>query len=278
MASTRNEKTDPNYKLPTFDPPAPPPTREEEPAASSAHQAARARPKAKARFFPANPRTLEETGLSPAQLEAAILKALFFATELRGIDLARHLRLPHQLLEPALDQLRRNKTVDIHGGGQGFGTSNMIYALTSFAQEPLKSVFELNRYDGPAPVPYRDWVAAVRAQSVRGVRVTREMLAQKLDGLIVDEAIFDGIGPAMNSGRAIFFHGPPGNGKTAICQRMAACYAWDVYIPYAVDIDGFVVKIFDEIIHHPVVPREGDPATDERWIRCRRPWWWRAGN
>ena len=27
---------------------------------------------------------------------------------------------------------------------------------------------------------------------------------------------------ATNSGKALFFHGPPGNGKTAICERMAA--------------------------------------------------------
>jgi len=229
-------------------------------------------PKPELRFYPHNPRTLEETGLSVAQLEASILKALFFATEMRGIDLARHLRLPTQIIEPALEQLRRLKYIDIRGGsGQGFGLSTMIYALSALAQEPLKQVFDHDRYDGPAPVPYRDWVAAVRAQSIRGVRVTREMLAQRLDGLIIAEDIFEGLGPAMNSGRAIFFHGPPGNGKTSICRRMASCFSWDIYIPYAVEIDGFVVKIFDEMIHRPVAARDGDPSTDERWIRCRRP-------
>jgi len=229
-------------------------------------------PKVKARFYPLNPRTLQDAGLADTQVESAVLKALFFAGEMRGIDLARHLKLPMQLVEPALDQLRRQKQVDIRGGGaHGFGLSTMVFALTSMAQEPLRQVLELNRYNGPAPVPYRDWVSAVRAQSIRGIRVTRGMLTQRLEGLIVNDAIFDGLGPAMNSGRAIFFHGPPGNGKTAICQRMATCYSWDVFVPYAVDIDGFIVKLFDDIIHKPVPPREGDPPTDERWIRCRRP-------
>ncbi len=241
---TIDDKTDPRIFVPT-----------EEPAP---------RAKApKARFYPLNPRTLEEAGLSGAQLEAAVLKALFFAGEMRGIDLARHLKLPHQLTEPALDRLRRQKLIDIRGGtGQGFGLSTMIYTLTAMAQEPVQQVLSLNRYDG---------VAAVRAQTIRGVRVNREMLTQKLDGLIVRESLFDGLGPAMNSGRAIFFHGPPGNGKTAICQRMAGCYSWDVFVPYAVEVDGFVIKVYDEIIHHPVPPREGDPATDERWVRCKRP-------
>jgi hypothetical protein len=246
-------------------------------APAPANAAVRARgatrpPPAAARFYPLNPRTLDDAGLSPSQLEAAVLKAIFFAGEMRGIELARHLKLPMQLIEPTLDLLRKQKFVDIKGGtGVGFGMSTMIFALTSMAEQPLKQVLDLNRYNGPAPVPYRDWVAAVRAQSIRGVRVTRQMLTQRLDGLIVRESIFDGLGPAMNSGRAIFFYGPPGNGKTAICQRMANCYSWDVFVPYAVEIDGFVVKIFDEIIHRPVAPREGDPATDERWVRCKRP-------
>src|SRR5207244_5642724 len=114
---------------------------------------------------------------------------------------------------------------------------------------------------GPVPVPSDAWLAAVRAQRIRAVRVTRALLPQRLHGRIVRDSIFDGLGPAMNSGRAIFFHGPPGNRKTAICQRMASCYSWDVFVPYAVEIDGFVVKVFDEIIHRPVPAREGDPAT-----------------
>src|SRR5262249_53870576 len=134
-------------------------------------------PKALSRFYPLNPRSLEELGLSAAQLEAAVLKALFFSGERRGIDLARHLRLPLQLVEPILDALRRQKLVDLRGGsGTGFGHSNMIYALTAHATETVNRVLDHDRYDGPAPVPYKQWVDAVKAQSIRGVRVTRQML------------------------------------------------------------------------------------------------------
>ena len=224
------------------------------------------------RFYPKNPRSLDELGLSGAQLEAAVLKALFFKGEMRGIDLARHLKLPLQLVESVVDSIRRQRYIDLRGGSAtGFGHANMIYALTSHAAEAVSRVLDHDRYDGPAPVPYKQWVAAVRAQTIRGVKVTRKMLTARLDGLIVPDAIFEGLGPAMNSGRAIFFHGAPGNGKTAICQRMASCYSWDVFIPYAVEIEGFVVKVFDEIVHRPVPPREGDPPTDERWVRCKRP-------
>lgn len=224
------------------------------------------------RFYPKNPRSLDELGLTAAQLEAAVLKALFFAGELRGIDLARNLKLPLQLVESVLEALKRQRFVDLRGGSaQGFGHANMIYALTTNAEASVTRVLDHDRYDGPAPVPYKQWVAAVRAQTIRGVRVTRKMLTARLDGLVVPESIFDGLGPAMNSGRAIFFHGAPGNGKTAICQRMASCYSWDVFIPWAVEIEGFVVKVFDESVHRPAPPRAGDPPTDERWVRCKRP-------
>lgn len=261
MPRTDDDKTDPRIALP-------PPQGEHGIPVSRPQR----KPPPAVRFYPANPRSLEETGLTAGHLEAAVLKALFFAGERRGIDLARHLRLPHQLLEPVLDHLRRQKLIDIKGGtGQGFGLSTMIYTTTSLAREPLAQVLDHDRYDGPAPVPYAQWVTGVRAQSIRGVRVTRAMLEQRLDGLVVRPQIFDGLGPAMNSGRAIFFYGPPGNGKTAICQRMVSCYSWDVFVPYAIEIDGAVVKVFDELIHKPVPPRPGDPATDERWVRCKRP-------
>ena len=294
----RDDKTDPRFYVgvPKFDdePTDGGPRAPAKPAAivaSPPRQRTQPRAVVPPRFFPAPPRTLDEAGMTPSALEAAVLKAIFFAGELRGIDVASRLCLPPQLVEPALEQLRRQKLIDIRGGsGQGFGLSTMIYVTTALSREPLGQLLDRNRYNGPAPVPYGDWVRAVRAQSIRGVRVTRQMLTRRLDGLVVRDAIFDGLGPAMNSGRAIFFHGPPGNGKTAICQRMASCYSWDVFIPYAVEVDGFVVKVFDEVIHHPVAARDGDPPRsptastaggaqvqagavpiDERWVRCQRP-------
>jgi hypothetical protein len=223
------------------------------------------------RFWPAQPRNLEETGLTATFVEELVLKALFAAGEMRGMDLASRLQLPTSIVDDIIEGLRRQKYVDIRGGGaSGVGKSTMIYQLTPFVTDVLRQINDRNRYNGPAPVPFQEWVAAVRKQTVRGNRITRARMQDKFGDLIIRDYIFDGIGPAMNSGRAIFFYGPPGNGKTAICQGMVNCFEGDIFIPHALLIDDFVVRMFDANLHRPVED-DSAPPHDRRWVRCRRP-------
>ncbi|RKG59805.1 ATPase [Corallococcus sp. AB011P] len=224
------------------------------------------------RFWPAQPKTLQEAGLNATFVEELVLKAIFFAGEMRGMDVATRLQLPTTLVDEVIEGLRRQKYIDIRGGGgSGVGRSTMIYQLTTFVTDVLRQILDRNRYNGPAPVPFNEWVAAVKQQTVRGNRITRHRMQDKFGDLIIRDYIFDGIGPAMNSGRAIFFYGPPGNGKTAICQGMVNCYEGDIFVPHALLIDDFVVKMFDANIHRAVEDEPGMPSYDRRWVRCRRP-------
>ncbi|MBZ4371361.1 ATPase [Corallococcus sp. AS-1-6] len=224
------------------------------------------------RFWPAQPKTLQEAGLTTTFVEELVLKAIFFAGEMRGMDVATRLQLPTALVDEVIEGLRRQKYIDIRGGGaSGVGRSTMIYQLTTFVTDVLRQILDRNRYNGPAPVPFNEWVAAVKQQTVRGNRITRQRMQDKFGDLIIRDYIFDGIGPAMNSGRAIFFYGPPGNGKTAICQGMVNCYEGDIFVPHALLIDDFVVKMFDANIHRAVDDEPGMPSYDRRWVRCRRP-------
>jgi len=224
------------------------------------------------RFWPQAPRTLEEAGLTVSMVEELILKAIFFAGEMRGMDIANRLKLPSTIIDEVIEGLRRQKYVDIRGGGgAGVGKTTMIYQLTSFSTELMRQILDRNRYNGPAPVSLQEWIAAVKKQTVRGNRITRAKMEDKFTDLIIRDYIFDGIGPAMNSGRAIFFYGPPGNGKTAICQRMVDCFEGDIFIPHAIIIDDFIVRIYDSILHKPIEDEPGGPSYDRRWVRCRRP-------
>ena len=224
------------------------------------------------RFHPAQPRNLEELGLSTTMVEELVLKAIFFAGEMRGMDIANRLKLPTTVVDEILEGLRRQKYIDIRGGGgSGLGKSTMIYQLTTFATDVLRQILDRNRYNGPAPVSLQEWIQSVKKQSIRGNRITRQRMEDKFGDLIIRDYIFDGIGPAMNSGRAIFFYGPPGNGKTAICQGMVNCFDGEIFIPHAILIDDFIVRIYDSILHRPVEDEPGAPPYDRRWVRCRRP-------
>ncbi len=255
------------------------PVAEPEPAAESApvQPAPKLQPVRRPRrqdepaFLPEPPHTLAATGLSATMIEELVLKHIFQSGELRGAELARRVCLPSTLVEETTEKLRRAKLLDIKGsGGTGLGRSQMIYVLTEAGHRACAMALERDRYVGPAPVPLRYYLQAVAAQSIRGNRLRREDLEPHFGELVLPDAVFDAIGPAMNSGKALFFYGPPGNGKTAICQRMTQCFGGDVFVPYAVQVDDFVIKVFDETLHRRA-PAAGERALDERWVKCRRP-------
>jgi hypothetical protein len=226
----------------------------------------------KARFWPAPPRNELETGLAGSAIEELILKHLFQASELRGTEVAHRTKLPTSIVDEALERMRRAKQVDIKGaGGGGIGRSAMIYVLAEAGQAVVRHALERDRYVGPAPVRFERYVESVGAQSIRGNQLRKADIARRFTDLVVKDDVFDAIGPAMNSGKALFFYGPPGNGKTAVCQRMTDCFGGDVFIPYAITVDDFVVKVFDDTVHKPVPLKEGEPGVDERWIRIKRP-------
>jgi DNA-binding MarR family transcriptional regulator len=248
--------------------PAAPPAR---PAAPQGQRSSGQQPP-RGSFFPTQPRSIQDAGLSQTMVEELILKALFFAGELRGSDIAWRIKLPQIIVDDIIEGLRKQKYVDLKGGaGMGVGKSGMIFTLTTYASELLKQVLDRNRYNGPAPVRMEDWFEAVRAQTVRGMRVTRPRMVQSFGDLVVKDYIFDGLGPALNSGKAIFFYGPPGNGKTALCQSLVRCYDGEIYVPHALLVDDFIIRVYDPILHQAVEQDEEAPAHDARWVRCKRP-------
>ena len=248
-----------------------PPTRQGPPPAQA--RPATGAPPRGARFFPPQPRSLQDAGLSQTMGEELVIKALFFAGELRGAELANRIKLPQIIVDELIEGLRKQKYVDLKGGaGMGVGKSGMIYTLTSFATDMLRQILDRNRYNGPAPVRLEDWFEAVKAQTVRGMRVTREKMKERFGtNLIIKEEMFDGLGPAMNSGKAIFFYGPPGNGKTALCQGLVRCYDGEIWVPHALLVDDFIIRVYDENLHEQLPDDPNGPANDARWVRCKRP-------
>jgi hypothetical protein len=223
-------------------------------------------------FSPEPPRSIDATGLPAAFVEELCLKHLFQATELRGGEISRRTCLPPVVIEEVTERLRVARLVEIKGArGVGLGRTQTVFSLTKAGQKHCELALEHDRYVGPAPVSLEAYADAVTAQTIRGNRVSREALRPHFADLVLDDGVFEALGPALNGGRSLFVHGPSGNGKTAVCERLVGCFGGHVLVPRAVMAGDSVIRVFDESIHREVpLPDEG-PLYDERWVRCRRP-------
>jgi predicted ATPase with chaperone activity len=226
--------------------------------------------------------SLEKTGLDAGFLQDLVLKVMYFRGQITGHEIADQLCLPFQaVLAPIMDFIKREQMCEVKGSG-GLGTGSYQYLITAKGSARAREQLERTTYVGAAPVPWEDYVKAMKAQGRKKMKVTPRMMKKALADLVMEDEVFDKIGPAVNSGKSIFLYGPPGNGKTTIAECIGRMVLLgDMYIPYSVIIDGQIVKVYDEI-NHEAVPEEGNGSRalttgtlssrhDQRWIRIRRP-------
>ncbi len=88
-------------------------------------------------------------------------------------------------------------------------------------------------------------------------------------GLVLSDATRQVLTLSVSSGRSLFLNGSPGNGKTAMARALVDAIPGEVWIPYAVEVDGQVMRVFDPHCHQPVEPATGE--FDHRWVRIRPP-------
>src|SRR5207302_1615730 len=105
--------------------------------------------------------------------------------------------------------------------------------------------------------------------SVRDVVITRHAIEGAFRDLVLHPAIVNEIGPAVNAGQSIFFYGAAGNGKTAMATRITRAMGTDVFVPYAIEIEGSIIEFFDPVCHVRVADDDG--RHDPRWARVKRP-------
>src|SRR5689334_5700329 len=224
---------------------------------------------------PAPPVTIAETGLHPDTLAQLLLKTLI-AGEASGTQLSDALRLPYSVLDALIQHARVEKLIEVRGAS-GAGSAGYRYALTDLGRERAMQFLDLNRYVGPAPVPLSQYNAYVRAALAAKPWVARNRLSTGFTNLIVSQGMYDLLGPAVNSGKALFLYGAPGNGKTVVAEGIGRALGSDMHVPHAVDVDGQVITMLDPVNHTLTTPIGSAQSViaqaehDRRWEQIRRP-------
>lgn len=234
-------------------------------------------------FIPPPMTKLEDTGLSLLWLQDLVLKIFYFQGYLTGFKTAEEISLPFAgIVDQILETLKREKLIEVKSSQMGLGEGSYQYAITGAGIVRAREALDRSQYAGPAPVPIEAYNESIRHQSRGRVAINSRTMRQILSQLVLSETTFQRLGPAMNSGTSIFLYGPPGNGKTSVAKAFGNLVLSQVmYIPYALYLDGQIVKLYDSV-NHQLAP-ESDPQTpgtgglrttvrrDPRWVKIRRP-------
>jgi hypothetical protein len=222
------------------------------------------------------PATLEETGLHPDTLAQLLLKTLV-GGEASGTALSEKLRLPYSVLDVLVQHARVEKLLEVKGTS-GAGSAGYRYVLTDLGRDRAGQFFDISRYVGPAPVPLTQYNAYVRACMAAKPYLNKERLGTGFGNLVVSKGMFDQLGPAVNSGKSLFLYGAPGNGKTVLAEGIGRAYGDEMFMPFALDVDGQTIIMYDPVSHQLAPGSEqgmgsvvASAGTDRRWERIVRP-------
>ena len=230
---------------------------------------------------PREPENIVSTGLDETDLLALLLKLMYVGRLQTARQMTDAIKLPYhivlELVRMAVDRLL------LHNLGARHGDSliDLAYAFTDEGRRFVIDAINRLHYVGPAPVTLDEFVDQVNMQKLTNELITPEKIKEATKGLQFDARITEQAGPALNSGRAMLLYGPPGNGKTTVAQRFASVFNDVIYVPYAVMVEGQIIRVHDPSIHLPLETADIEDENaftvvkaqtyDARWVPCQRP-------
>ena len=232
--------------------------------------------------FRPQPNTVEETGISFGQLLDLCLKTIYYAGRPSAREISDSMALPFNVISVIVNFLKQEKLIEVVGSA-GIGEQQYQYALSDKGAERAAGALDKNQYVGPTPIPLDEYVKVVHEQSVRNIRVDATVVEKALGDLILTDTTRNLVGPAVNSGRSVLLYGDPGNGKSSIAKGMGRMLRGNVLIPYAIDVGGQTVRVYDPRVHDVLeaqVPKElrttftpvrPERRRDQRWVVAKRP-------
>ncbi len=217
-------------------------------------------------YSPVMPETVDETGLSFNFLADLTLKAILSDANCTSERVAEKIKLPMGVAEAVLQHLYREKLVEIR---ERVSLQNNRYAMLDRGWERVQRLIASNAYTGPAPVSLDAYSAGIRWMESKRPRAKKEDVLRACSGLVLSDHVLETLGLIVDSRRSLFLTGPPGSGKTTAAMALHDSLEGEIWVPYAIEVDGQVIRVFDLHLHEPVEPPTN--RHDRRWIKVKRP-------
>ena len=219
---------------------------------------------ARREFRPPMPDRIEDLGISRSMVSDLILRYLWLYGSGTLAKLHDTLKLSFSVLESVYHQFRNQHIIEV----KGMVGNDYSFSLTSNGREQATARNEACQYVGPAPVSLQQYHEGVKAQAAQ-VRLSRESLRQAFHDLVLPDSLLDQLGPSLIGHQSLFLYGGTGNGKTSIAERLLRIYHDTILVPYAVEVDGPIITLFDPVVHKQV--QTTNDQMDSRWVQCERP-------
>ncbi|MBZ5593042.1 MAG: AAA family ATPase [Acidobacteriia bacterium] len=215
-------------------------------------------------FTPPVPRDMESLGLSSGLVMDLVLRRLSVESTGTIQSLSHFLKLPVPIVHAVFTNLRQQQLVEV----KGMVGNDYRISLSGAGRSLVAERMQVSQYSGAAPVSLKAYSEAVKLQATE-VEVSRSTLQAAFSDLVVPDSLLDQLGPALIEQSSIFLYGPPGNGKSSLAERLLRVFQDSVFIPYAVEVDGQIISLYDPAMHQRVAEDSDD--RDPRWVPCRRP-------
>lgn len=230
---------------------------------------------------PREPADIAATGIDETDLLGLLLKLIYTGRLQTVRQFAEAIKLPYHIVLELVRMAVDRQFLQNLGSRNSDSLIDLAYSFTDEGRRHVIDALQRLRYTGPAPVTIEEFNDQVNLQKLTNELVTYEKIRTATQGLQFDDRIIEQSGPALNSGRAMLLYGPPGNGKTSVAQRFASVFSDVIYVPYAVVVEGQIIRVHDPSVHIALDSTNLDDDNvlsvvkqqtyDARWVPCQRP-------